>query len=135
NENIKPICLPSGIVSQPQDNIGMVAVGWGSTSASTISLSSTLLQVTLQSVPTTDSGCRMVIADSTVQFCAGIQIGGKDTCQGDSGGPLMAYVDNVWQLYGITSYGYQCAFPGIPAVYTRVTHYIDWIKSIISPEE
>ncbi|CAF3825849.1 unnamed protein product [Rotaria sp. Silwood1] len=135
NENIKPICLPSGIVSQPQDNIGMVAVGWGSTSASTINLSSTLLQVTLQSVPTTDNGCRVVIADSTVQFCAGIQTGGKDTCQGDSGGPLMAYVDNVWQLYGITSYGYQCALPGIPAVYTRVTHYIDWIKSIISPTE
>ncbi|CAF4781406.1 unnamed protein product, partial [Rotaria sp. Silwood2] len=53
-----------------------------------------------------------MVADSKLQFCAGIITGGKDTCQGDSGGPLMAFVNNVWQLHGITSNGYGCALPG-----------------------
>ncbi|CAF2823891.1 unnamed protein product [Rotaria sp. Silwood2] len=117
--NIKPICLPSGTVSQPSDNISMIAIGWGTTSATGNTLSSTLLQVTLQSIPSTYSTCQLIISDSKLQFCAGVLTG--DTCQGDSGGPLMVFVNNVWQLYGITSYGYLCAFPGFPAVYTRIS--------------
>ncbi|CAF5085533.1 unnamed protein product, partial [Rotaria sp. Silwood1] len=113
--NIKPICLPPGTVPQPPDNISVVVIGWGSTSRSTLTLSSTLLQVTLQTIPRTDSACGFIIFDSALQFCAGVPTGDKDACQGDSGGPLMAFVDNVWQLYGIISYGYKCAFANIPA--------------------
>ncbi|CAF2823906.1 unnamed protein product [Rotaria sp. Silwood2] len=133
--NIKPICLPSDTVSQPSDNISMIAIGWGTTSATGNILSSTLLQVTLQSISSRYSGCKDLIYDSKLQFCAGIITGGKDTCQGDSGGPLMAFVNNVWQLYGITSYGYGCALPGSPGVYTRVSYYVKWIRSIMLPDK
>ena len=34
---------------------------------------------------------------------------------------------NIWYLYGVTSYGFQCAVPGKPGVYVRVTSFIDWI--------
>ncbi|CAF4768414.1 unnamed protein product, partial [Rotaria sp. Silwood2] len=57
------------------------------------------------------------------------------TCQGDSGGPLMAFVNNVWQLHGITSNGYGCALPGYPGIYTRVSYYVKWIQSIMSPNK
>ncbi|CAF1104166.1 unnamed protein product [Rotaria sp. Silwood1] len=133
--NIKPICLPSGIVPQPPDNINMIAIGWGTTSTWTNTLSSTLLQVTLQSIASTFRGCQRVLSDTQRQFCAGIKTGGKDTCRGDGGGPLMTFVNNVWQLNGITSYGYGCALRGYPGVYTRVSYYIEWIKSILPSDE
>ncbi|CAF4514934.1 unnamed protein product [Rotaria sp. Silwood1] len=121
--NIKSICLPSGTVSQPPDNINMIAIGWGITSISSDKSSSTLRQVTLKSVSLTYSGCKPLIFDSKLQFCAGIITGGKDTCLGDSGGPLMAFVNNIWQLHGITSYGNGCALPEYPGVYTRISYY------------
>jgi trypsin len=51
-------------------------------------------------------------------ICAGGKT--KDTCQGDSGGPLVTK-KNV--QVGITSFGYGCARPGFPGVYTRVSTY------------
>lgn len=57
----------------------------------------------------------------------------KDTCQGDSGGPLMHYSeeDKAWVLAGITSYGIGCGLPNHFGVYTRVSRYIKWIRSIV----
>ncbi|CAF5113345.1 unnamed protein product, partial [Rotaria sp. Silwood1] len=43
------------------------------------------------------------IVNPSVQFCAGVIAGDKDTCQGDSGGPLMAFVNNRWILAGLSS--------------------------------
>nr|AYV99574.1 venom polypeptide [Dolopus genitalis] len=49
-------------------------------------------------------------------------------CRGDSGGPLtIVEEDETRTLVGLTSYGkYTCA-KGFPAVYARVTPYLDWI--------
>ncbi|XP_020809015.1 serine proteases 1/2-like [Drosophila serrata] len=50
----------------------------------------------------------------------------KSTCQGDSGGPLA--LKDV--LIGITSFGSaQGCEAGYPAAFTRVTSYLDWIKT------
>lgn len=59
-------------------------------------------------------------------ICAGdITEGGKDSCQGDSGGPLT----NNGILYGIVSWGYGCAKPRYPGVYTNVATVRSWIKN------
>ncbi|CAF0982602.1 unnamed protein product [Adineta steineri] len=131
NGYIKPICLPTGTNSEPPDNIDMIAAGWGVTSTSQDISSQNLQQVTIKSIKSTSKDCLKIIDNSQVQFCARIlTTGGKDTCQGDSGGPLVAFINGLWQLDGITSYGYGCALPGYPGVYTRVSFYIPWIKSI-----
>ena len=70
-------------------------------------------------------------------FCAGFELGGKDTCQGDSGGPL--YMSNSgnpsavdFAIAGITSFGNGCADPNSPGVYTRVSVFQSYINDFIN---
>lgn len=70
------------------------------------------------------------------QLCAGGEAE-KDACRGDGGGALMRiYTGNGnnspnWIQYGIVSWGVGCARAGYPAVYTRVSDYLDWIVNVI----
>ena len=60
--------------------------------------------------------------------CAGYEQGTMDSCQGDSGGPLVVPGGPTgWTQIGIVSYGRGCARQGAYGVYTRVSHYVDWI--------
>ncbi|XP_064212502.1 trypsin-1-like [Tribolium castaneum] len=59
-------------------------------------------------------------------LCAQAEFGGKDSCQGDSGGPLVA--DGL--LVGIVSWGFGCARPEYPGVYSRISEFRDFIKNV-----
>ncbi len=62
-------------------------------------------------------------------LCAGVMAGGRDSCQGDSGGPLLVR-DRRGRFrlqVGIVSWGYDCALPGYPGVYTRLAAFEGWI--------
>ena len=67
-------------------------------------------------------------------LCSGLQQGGKDSCQGDSGGPAI-WVDEEDMgrsyLIGVVSWGNGCGRPENPGVYTRISKYLNWIKSNI----
>lgn len=70
--------------------------------------------------------------NSETMLCAGVPLGGIDTCFGDSGGPLAIEVGEERVLAGITSWGsMECASPGFPGVYARVTTFVPWIESIL----
>ncbi len=53
--------------------------------------------------------------------------------QGDSGGPVV-FEDSLGKCiqYGIVSWGYDCAQPDYPGVYTRVAYYMDWVEGVIA---
>lgn len=67
-------------------------------------------------------------------MCAGfLYKGGRDSCYGDSGGPLMVQdpTSSNWKLAGLVSWGYGCAMPGLPGVYTRVSQFSSWVTEIM----
>ncbi len=67
---------------------------------------------------------------AATSICAGVPGGGIDTCQGDSGGPLVVVVNGLPVLAGLTSNGSDCASAQLPGVYTRLTTYLPWIRSL-----
>ncbi|XP_041793227.1 tissue-type plasminogen activator isoform X3 [Chelmon rostratus] len=65
-------------------------------------------------------------------LCAGDTRGLDDACKGDSGGPLVCRNNDKMTLMGVISWGDGCGQRDKPGVYTRVTHYIDWINGKIT---
>jgi secreted trypsin-like serine protease len=63
-------------------------------------------------------------------MCAGFHE--IDACQGDSGGPLVFKGPDGPILVGIVSWGEGCGRKLKYGVYTRVSAYSDWIKSVTS---
>ncbi|KAI4501794.1 hypothetical protein M0802_003129 [Mischocyttarus mexicanus] len=128
---VKTICLPDAEEELTDSNC--VASGWGRYGPSP-SLSTALLEA---SVPLLNlEECLHAYGKSVPilngHLCAGHTDGSSGSCVGDSGGPLQCRrSDGVWQLVGVTSFGSGCARPGYPDVYTRIQHYLNWIKNII----
>ena len=109
-------------------------MGWGATSSGGSS-SSVLLEV---DVPIDDSCGNYSNSEITNHMlCAGDSNGGEDSCQGDSGGPLiMTNSDGDYELIGIVSWGYGCAEPNYPGVYSKIHSRLNWFFSYIGePEE
>jgi len=127
---IRPACIPADN-SETYDNEDAIVAGWGATEQGG-SVSSTLQKVTVPVIPNKTCNWRSLylgrITES--QLCAGeLASGGKDSCQGDSGGPLVVTHKNDQKiLAGVVSYGFGCAKPLAPGVYTRVSYYSQWIQ-------
>lgn len=67
-----------------------------------------------------------IIHDSNL--CVHAKGESKSQCQGDSGGP--AVLDDGTQV-GVCSWSVKpCGSPTYPGVYTKVSHYRDWIKEV-----
>ncbi|XP_014663031.1 PREDICTED: trypsin alpha-like [Priapulus caudatus] len=107
--------------------------GWGTTSEDgNISRNLRYVNVAIMS----NVQCADVLGSGVItnrMMCAGYPDGGKDACQGDSGGPLvinhsMSNPSNS-VLVGIVSWGYGCARPQSPGIYSRVTVLRGWIDA------
>lgn len=126
-ESIRPVCLPSS-VGQNFDFKQSIVAGWGLTTDG--GAQSDYLQEVVVPV-LTNAQCRATSYKTMIldtMLCAGFLQGGKDACQGDSGGPLIVR-DTIFRLAGVVSFGYGCAKPDAPGVYTRVSKYLDWIAA------
>jgi len=131
----QPACLPK-LANENADYAAgnnVIVSGWGSTRATyaTRNSPSTLQVVTVPLI--SDATCkRSKYYGSQISYsmvCAGkLGVGGKDSCQGDSGGPLVKKVNGKWTVLGVVSWGYGCARPDKPGVYTRVARFEKWIQ-------
>lgn len=137
---IRPACLFTKS-NLPQK--GAIATGWGQTDYSG-PISSKLLKVHLNIYDNRECNrayrneikANQHISKGIIKtmLCAGELKGGKDTCLGDSGGPLfVTEKENMckFHIIGVTSFGKLCAQVNTPAIYTRVSEYIDWIETTI----
>ncbi|XP_076458361.1 serine protease hepsin-like [Babylonia areolata] len=130
---IRPICMPHGAAVTSPVPVGTpcLLAGWGRTKGT--GPEGVLMEVTLPVI--SDQVCGQpgwyyhhFIPQKT--FCAGYEGGGKDACVGDSGSPLISKSDDGrWYVNGIASWGYGCAEPRWPGVYTNVTDYLPWIHT------
>ncbi len=127
--NYAKINEDANIPGQAGDKLRVI--GWGTTSYGG-ELSDILLEAEVEykmneqcNDAYSGSGGEEVITDG--MMCAAGD--GIDTCQGDSGGPMMLASDEGDPVQvGIVSWGYGCANPAYPGVYTRVSSYAGWIK-------
>ena len=57
---------------------------------------------------------------------------GRTICMGDSGGPLQCMKDNKYFVEGIASFVAEGCKTGYPAVFTRVSSFLEWIESVLT---
>jgi secreted trypsin-like serine protease len=131
-----PLAAAGSVAMGPGTTV--VATGWGVTRENRGSKFRDVRRSLLRGSPdlmegqlklVSDSDCRRIAAFAPIIWpgvlCAvGADERRQDTCQGDSGGPLT----RLNQLVGLVSTGDGCGRPGVPAVYTRVDVYADWIR-------
>ncbi|KAM3958907.1 LOW QUALITY PROTEIN: proclotting enzyme [Aphomia sociella] len=125
-----PICLPTGDLARQQfDGAIATVVGWGTTRYGGESTKQLEAKLPVWRNEDCDRAYFQPITDTFL--CAGYARGGVDACQGDSGGPLMLLANGRWTQIGVVSFGNKCGEPGYPGVYTRVTHYNNWLNQNI----
>lgn len=105
--------------------------GWGSISAGFYPEYPNILQTAeMPIIPL--ATCRSSWDDSSIvhdnHVCAGALAGGPGACSGDNGGALVQNGVAVGVFQFTT---FPCGAPNRPAVYTRVSAYVDWIQRIM----
>ncbi|XP_042887061.1 uncharacterized protein LOC122262915 [Penaeus japonicus] len=136
NPHITPVCLPDKFADFTHQRC--TATGWGKDAFTSDSKFSQLLKEV--ELPVVDyQRCEMALQQARLgssfslhqgNICAGGEKD-QDTCKGDGGGPLVcSAADGSIQLAGLVSWGIGCGHPGVPGVYVKVSHYLEWIRAI-----
>ncbi|KAJ7425557.1 Neurotrypsin [Willisornis vidua] len=128
--HVLPACLPLRRERPQKTAPNCYITGWGDTGRA---YSRTLQQAAIPLLPKRVCEERYRRRFTGRMLCAGnIQEQKRvDSCQGDSGGPLMCErPGESWVVYGVTSWGYGCGVKDSPGVYTKVSSFVPWIKSV-----
>ena len=112
-------------------------VGYGLTSSEAAEVSPQLLQVDVPIVGDAECDQDYGDVDDDRHLCAGVRGSDADpgagVCQGDSGGPLFSAprADGTRLQLGVTSFGGPQCGVDVPAVWTEVAQYRNWIDEIV----
>ncbi|XP_071107019.1 trypsin-2-like [Haliotis cracherodii] len=130
NDYVRPGCFPIGDISPGENSF---VSGWGALTEG--GSSPDKLQVVNKPILTHQT-CRDQLGSNSYydsnMLCAGFDAGGADACQGDSGGPLMAVRGGRVEIVGVVSWGYGCARPERPGVYSNSVKSKNWVSSYIN---
>ncbi|XP_050541303.1 uncharacterized protein LOC126905549 isoform X2 [Daktulosphaira vitifoliae] len=133
NPHISPACLPDPYVDFSGQRCW--TTGWGKDAFGDYGKYQNILkEVDVPIIP--QQQCQSQLQQTRLGYdfklhngflCAGGEEG-KDACKGDGGGPLVCERGGSWSLVGIVSWGVGCGQYGVPGVYVKVSHYLDWIR-------
>uniref|UniRef100_T1GIM6 Peptidase S1 domain-containing protein n=1 Tax=Megaselia scalaris TaxID=36166 RepID=T1GIM6_MEGSC len=128
--NVAPIQLPPQGYEVPANS---QLIGWGLEKTGG-KVQTQLQEVNLKCYSDKECQQRHNYRTNKDNICAGVDEGGKGQCSGDSGGPLTF---GKYQV-GLVSWSVKpCTIAPYPGVYTKVSHYINWInanmKAIFAP--
>ncbi|KAG8552640.1 hypothetical protein GDO81_004619 [Engystomops pustulosus] len=130
---VQTVCLPSSEL-QFKDRTQCEIAGFGKESYDSHKYSQTLksssVQLISQDICQSPDYYGKLITNN--MFCAGDPEWKVDACKGDSGGPLICQHNEQMVLYGVISWGDNCAKKNKPGVYTRVTNYMKWIQDTMA---
>ncbi|XP_006266046.1 chymotrypsin-C-like [Alligator mississippiensis] len=131
SETIQPACLPPAGELLPQ-GFPCYVTGWGrlwTNGPISDDLQQAVLPIVDYATCSQPAWWGSMVRKTMV--CAGGD-GVTSACNGDSGGPLNCHHGDVWQVFGIVSFGSAegCNTLNKPTVFTRVSAYIDWIHTV-----
>ncbi|KAM8924603.1 urokinase-type plasminogen activator [Pelodytes ibericus] len=128
-DSVQTICLPTSDLKL-EDNTKCEIAGFGKESYNSLVFSQMLKSASVQLIPQALCQSEQYYGKllNNNMFCAGDPEWKVDACKGDSGGPLICQHNGQMTLYGIISWGDECAKENKPGVYTRITQYLPWIK-------
>ncbi|XP_006025057.1 hepatocyte growth factor-like protein isoform X1 [Alligator sinensis] len=128
NKRVALICLPPERYIVPENTECEIA-GWGETRGTG---DETVLNVARLPVMS-NKKCSMVhrgqVKDS--ELCTAPLKAGVGACEGDYGGPLACLTHDCWVLEGVITPSRVCARKDQPAIFVRVSLYVDWINKVM----
>ncbi|XP_041472650.1 atrial natriuretic peptide-converting enzyme-like [Lytechinus variegatus] len=131
NALVQPVCLPDeDIILDPGEYL--TVTGWGATGGGFDGIK--LMEVRLPLIP--PQACdrwsyfsRRILEERII--CAGYERGMQSACYGDSGGPAVVQRGGKWTIIGTVSGGSMCGAPYTPNLFTRLSFYVAWIRSVV----
>ncbi|XP_070216505.1 hepatocyte growth factor-like protein isoform X3 [Bos mutus] len=128
NQRVALICLPPERYVVPPGTRCEIA-GWGETKGTG---DDTVLNIALLSV-ISNQECNVKhrgrVRES--EMCTAGLLAPVGACEGDYGGPLACFTHDCWVLQGIIIPNRVCARPRWPAIFMRVSVFVDWIHKVM----
>uniref|UniRef100_A0A336MER0 CSON010915 protein n=1 Tax=Culicoides sonorensis TaxID=179676 RepID=A0A336MER0_CULSO len=128
-ENVYPIRLPTKAQKKTSfKSKKPVAAGWGRDGKNQVIPGQYLMGVNVTVISNFDCWFNFPAYITDTNICTSSSKG--TPCEGDDGGPLyLIEADGEKTLIGIVSYQFSLGCTSLwPAVYTRVSYYLDWIE-------
>ncbi|MBZ3877332.1 Hepatocyte growth factor-like protein [Sciurus carolinensis] len=128
NQRVALICLPPERYVVPPGTKCEIA-GWGETKGTS---DDTVLNVaSLKVISNQECNIKHRGRVREREMCTEGLLVPVGACEGDYGGPLACFTHDCWVLEGIIIPNRVCARPRWPAIFMRVSVFVDWIRKVI----
>lgn len=135
SNDVDLVQMPSPNSRDPRTGTLCTVTGWGATGSGHAlpnALQVTRLPIADHSLCQRKNSQIYPVKEESMICAGGVGTGG---CQGDSGGPLVCLENQQYVLRGLVSWGDGECRTKFFTVFTRVSHYLPWIKKKIQNED